>query len=74
VQHHVVDQAIGGKRAGPALRRSAERLDQRPDAAREHGLVEGLLALEVIVEAGGVELAARGDVANGGAGEAVLGE
>ena len=66
----VVD-ALGGVLAG------GERLhdlEQRAHAPLQDSLVEGLLAREVVVEAGRGQLGLPRDVANGGAGEAARGK
>jgi hypothetical protein len=56
------------------LRELGQQLEHRPDAAREDGGVERILAREVVVERRDPQLDGRGDVAQRGARVATLGE
>jgi hypothetical protein len=62
---------VGGVALGGEL---LEQLQQGTNAALEHGLVERLLAGEVVVETGRSKAGRLGDLAHAGSGEPVLGE
>lgn len=74
VGHRVVRRPRRARGPGAADRERIDQVEERLYAAGDHGFVECLLALEVVVEAGGGQAGLAGDVADGGARQAALRE